>query len=113
MWLRHVTTGKVAPIDWYPAPGGNILIHGETYEVLVGSERDAMDPTSQDIDAQPKLRYNHQSTCTSARGRGTTDATPTAVQYAEWERPAVDGKTLSTGEHPDDDDLLDPEPDCR
>lgn len=99
MWLRHEGTGKVAPIDWDPVPGGNILIHGDTYEVLVGSERAACDPTELDPDAQPRLRVNHHMTCTSIRARATT---PSESDYAPW-RDRVDVKSLAAGERPDDD----------
>lgn len=101
MWLRHVGTGKVAPIDWWPVPGGNILIHGETYEVLVGDERTAMDPTAEDADAQPRLRMNHHHTCTSNRGRAPA---PTDADFAPWQREApLDAKQLAAGERPDED----------
>lgn len=100
MWQRHEGTGKVAPIDWSPVPGGNILIHGDTYEVLVGSEREALDPTVLDENAVPTLRVNHWSTCTRApRSSGT----PTDAQYADWRAHGPDIASLRAGEKPDDD----------
>lgn len=67
--MRHVRTGKSAPIDWAPVPGGNILIHAadDTYEVLAGSERAAVDSTELDPNAHPTLRVNHWMTCSSTK----------------------------------------------
>lgn len=104
MWLTHVGTGRRAPIDWWPVPGGNVLIHGETYEVLVGDERTAMDPTAEDPEAQPTLRVNHHMTCTSTRGR--QPAVPlTDAEVAAWQAPApdLDFARRAAGERPDED----------
>jgi hypothetical protein len=72
LWLTNTTTGKVAPIDPTPVPGGNIAIDRNTdgslvgtYSVLAGVDRDAADPTVEDYDAQPTLRLMHRLTCTS------------------------------------------------
>jgi hypothetical protein len=83
MWMRHVRTGKSAPIDWSPVPGGNILIHAvdDTYEVLAGSERAAGDPTVEDENATPTLRLNHWMTCSSTKAD--------AIRKASAERRAV------------------------
>jgi hypothetical protein len=104
MWLRHVGTGKVAPIDWWPVPGGNILIHGETYEVLVGDERTAMDPTAEDPDARPRLRMNHHHPCQSNRGRAPA-VQLTDADVAPWQQvaPDLDFARRAAGERPDED----------
>lgn len=59
VWLKHVRTGKPAPIDAVPNPAGNIVIHLDrgTYENVPADERD----TQRDW-----LHTNHFQTCASA-----------------------------------------------
>lgn len=76
-WLAHPTTGKLAPIDVAPQPGGNIIVHRDTagrltgtYSVVVKAEQGLFDATiSVDIDARPTLHLNHWATCESPTAR--------------------------------------------
>lgn len=60
-WLKHVRTGKMAPIDAPPNPAGNIVIHLDhgTYENRPADEREAQ---------ADWLHTNHFQTCPSASG---------------------------------------------
>ena len=70
-WLRHVHTGKMAPIDAVPNPAGNIVIHLDrgTYENVPKDEREAQ---------RDGLHTNHFQTCPEAKTwakRGSIRAT--------------------------------------
>ncbi len=56
VWLKHVRTGKPAPIDAVPNAAGNIVIHLDrgTYENVPADEREAQ---------REWLHTNHFSTC--------------------------------------------------
>lgn len=60
--LRHITTGKLAPIEVGLSPGGNVAIDLEagTYRVLSGLELAAA------RGAGSELRVNHFVSCPSA-----------------------------------------------
>jgi len=99
LWLPNLASGRLAPINASPEPGGNVLLIGPPgnrlgYRVLGGDERDAADPTHADLDAQPLLHVNHWATCPSVRAArrppppigcptpGTPPAPPADVQTA-------------------------------
>lgn len=77
MWLESSATGKLAPIDTDPVPGGNVLVHRDTagrvlgtYSVIGAEERGLFDATEAvDADARPTLHLNHWATCTSPTAR--------------------------------------------
>lgn len=76
MWLEHVETHKLAPIDHDPAPGGNVIVHrgakGEllgTYSVIGKDEGTLFDTTVANPDARPSLHLNHWATCNSPTAR--------------------------------------------
>lgn len=71
IWLKHPGTGKLAPIDLHPAPGGNIVVNraAGTYTVVVPNDLALFDVTKTDVDAQPNLHFNHWVTCTSPTAR--------------------------------------------
>lgn len=75
-FLRHPNTGKVAPIDEYPAPRGNIAINVRAGTYSVVTETAALfelDPSRVDDDANPTLHLNHWVTCTNATARRLAD----------------------------------------
>lgn len=59
-WLRHVHTGKMAPIDAEPDPAGNIVIHLDrgTYEQVSAEERERQ---------REWLHTNHFQSCPQAK----------------------------------------------
>lgn len=61
IWLKHVETGKPAPIDWLPHPKGNIVITPEAYRIVTGEERERM------LDHGIALHSNHFMTCRNAQ----------------------------------------------
>lgn len=64
IWLKHATSGKAAPIDAAPAPGGNILINAPagTYRIIGAKDRATF---------AGQLHLNHFSTCPDAKRWGT------------------------------------------
>lgn len=61
MMVRHVKTRKLAPIEVQPSDDGNILVSGDTYEILAKEHR-----------ARARaggflLRKNHFATCAYAK----------------------------------------------
>ncbi len=58
---RHIRTGKLAPIEVQPSDDGNILITGDTYEILSVEDRQKA------RDRGFVLRKNHFATCEFAR----------------------------------------------
>lgn len=56
IWLKHATSGKAAPIDAAPAPGGNCLIHAPagTYRIIGAKDRATF---------AGQLHYNHFASC--------------------------------------------------
>jgi len=61
LWLRSVSTGKIAPIDAHTREGGNVLVdfERETYAVAP---------------APPSVAYtNHFATCPAVRARKIGD----------------------------------------
>lgn len=93
MWLKHPKTGKLAPIDLHPVPGGNIAVdtkHG-TYTVISRDELTLFDTTRADEDANPNLHLNHYVTCSNVtarrlhRERGTTTAAADVEDVAHTE----------------------------
>ena len=59
--VRHVATGKPAPIEIGPSDDGNILVTGDTYEVIAKEERSRVQERGF------ILRKNHFATCEFAR----------------------------------------------
>jgi hypothetical protein len=99
LWLTNVTTGKVAPINHLPVPGGNVAVDRNadgtlvgTYTVLAGADRDAADSTTEDLDAQPTLRLMHRLTC---------EYLPPHMRPAD-RRPSVPAQGAVTVEDPPD-----------
>lgn len=56
----NVSTGKPAPINAEPAPGGNIAIDETHYWIVPVAERAGLDRTD--------LRFSHFATCPDAKG---------------------------------------------
>ena len=63
-WLRHVHTGKMAPIDAVPDAAGNVVIHLDrgTYENVPAGDREAH------RDGDRRLHTNHFQTCPQSDG---------------------------------------------
>lgn len=59
-WLKHADSGKAAPVDAVPAPGGNILINtpAGTYRVITAKDRATF---------AGQLHLNHFATCAQAK----------------------------------------------
>jgi hypothetical protein len=57
----HIRTGNLAPIEVKPSDDGNILITGDTYEIVPKDERHKVK------DRGFVLRKNHFATCPFAR----------------------------------------------
>ena len=53
-WLRHVQTGKVAPIDTEPAPNGNVVVSRADGQYRLA--------TATDDEREPRY-LNHHVTC--------------------------------------------------
>jgi hypothetical protein len=94
VWLRHVRTGKMAPIDALPTATGNIVIYRDqgTYEhIPAGSgEREAL---------RGWLHTNHFSTCPSAahwKQRGSLWETGASAPTPAASTPAASTPTAST-----------------
>lgn len=85
-WMPHVRTAKMAPIDWDPVPGGNIVpdFTAGTYSVLAGVDRDIADPTVLDEDANPTLFANHWSSCTSTHAHRPSTLAEVPKVGADW-----------------------------
>lgn len=62
-WLKHAGTGKAAPIDAAPAPGGNCLLDraGGTYRLIAAPNRATF---------AGQLHTNHFATCPQAKAWG-------------------------------------------
>ena len=58
---RHIGTGKPAPIEIQPSDDGNILVTGDTYEVVPAAERQRR------RERGFVLRKNHFATCGFAK----------------------------------------------
>jgi hypothetical protein len=58
---RHIGTGKPAPIEAQPSDDGNILVTGDTYEVVKKEEREMVKRRGF------VLRKNHFATCEFAK----------------------------------------------
>lgn len=71
LWLRNTTTGKVAPIDAAPVPGGNVSVDLADcrYQVHGPLEQLQLDPTADAPDARPTLHLNHYATCSNLTRR--------------------------------------------
>lgn len=60
VFLRHIRTGKVAPIETTPSPDGDVAV-GAQYMIVPALQRDA-------YRARGELLYkNHYATCPQAR----------------------------------------------
>jgi hypothetical protein len=60
VWLKHAESGKAAPVDAAPAPGGTILINapGGTYRIVRAQDRATF---------AGQLHLNHFATCAQAK----------------------------------------------
>lgn len=65
-WLRSPSTDRLAPIDAWPAPDGNIRVEGDTYVVVPPAELALFHGPAAD---RPSLHLNHWVTCTNATAR--------------------------------------------
>jgi hypothetical protein len=76
--LRSAATGKTAPIDANPEPGGNIQVDLRlgTYRVLTRAQREAVEAGMGD---DAVLRFNHFATCRNVTARRLARARRAAV----------------------------------
>lgn len=75
--VRHVVSGKPAPIEVRPSDDGNILVTGDTYEVVPREERTKVQARGF------VLRKNHFATCAFAKSFSSVE------QSKKWPKNVV------------------------
>jgi hypothetical protein len=71
LWLRSTSTGKLAPIDAFPSPDGNVVVHADlgTYDVVKPEPEGLFAGDGAAAAIRPRLHLNHWVTCTNATAR--------------------------------------------
>lgn len=102
-WLKYPSTGKLAPIDLAPAPGGNIVIDlaEGTYAIVPKDDLTLFDATkAAGDDAAATLHWNHWATCTNATAQRLARERHGAASHAGTGLMTVDGEPVRPGDVP-------------